>query len=89
MPASVVADALGSHYVTTTKLAAEAAVTWSRDVTAPRFRSPSGWTPSTTRDSRIRDLTSPDPRYPRSKFARNVARAERERKPMARQFRPS
>ncbi|MEV4236707.1 hypothetical protein AB0J47_16180 [Nocardia sp. NPDC049737] len=51
MPAPVVADALGYHYVTTTKLAAEAAATWSRYVTTPRFRSPTGWTPSTTRDS--------------------------------------
>lgn len=51
MPAPVVADALGYHPVTTTKLAAEAAVTWSRYVTTPRFRSPAGWKPSTTRDS--------------------------------------
>ena len=51
MPAPVVADALGYHPVTTTKLAAEAATTWSRYVTAPRFRSPTGWKPSTTRDS--------------------------------------
>ncbi|WP_328399910.1 hypothetical protein [Nocardia sp. NBC_00403] len=51
MPAPVVADALGFHPVTTTKLAAEAATTWSRYVTAPRFRSPAGWRPSTTRDS--------------------------------------
>jgi hypothetical protein len=47
MPAPVVADALGCHPVTTTKLAAEAAATWSRYVTAPRFRSPDGWKPST------------------------------------------
>lgn len=51
MPAPVVADALGYHYVTTTKLAAEAAVTWSRYVATPRFRSPSGWKPSITGDS--------------------------------------
>ncbi|MEV0292147.1 hypothetical protein [Nocardia sp. NPDC050710] len=51
MPAPVVADALGYHHVTTTKLAAEAAVVWSRYVTTPRFRSPTGWKPSTTRDS--------------------------------------
>ncbi|WP_230330165.1 site-specific integrase [Nocardia aurantiaca] len=50
-PAPVVADALGYHPVTTTKLASEAATTWSRYVTAPRFRSPAGWKPSTTRDS--------------------------------------
>jgi len=51
MPAPVVADALGYHPVTTTKLATEAATTWSRYVTAPRFRSPGGWTPSRTRDA--------------------------------------
>ncbi|MFJ9369652.1 hypothetical protein ACIRRA_35270 [Nocardia sp. NPDC101769] len=51
MPAPVVADALSYHHVTMTKLAAEAAATWSRYVTAPRFRSPTGWKPSTTRDS--------------------------------------
>lgn len=51
MPAPVVADALGYHHVTTTKLASEAATAWSRYVTAPRFRSPGGWTPSRTRDS--------------------------------------
>ncbi|WP_431951467.1 hypothetical protein [Nocardia lijiangensis] len=49
--APVVADALGYHPVTTTKLAAEAAVTWSRYVTARRFRSPDGWEPSTTHGS--------------------------------------
>jgi hypothetical protein len=43
----VVADALGYHPVTTTKLADEAAATWSRYVTTPRFRSPDGWKPST------------------------------------------
>ncbi|MFJ9369649.1 hypothetical protein ACIRRA_35250 [Nocardia sp. NPDC101769] len=51
MPAPVVADALGYHPVTTTKLATEAATTWSRYVTASRFRSPTGWKPPTTRDS--------------------------------------
>ena len=30
MPAPIVADALGCHHVTTTKLAAEAGATWSR-----------------------------------------------------------
>lgn len=40
IPASVVADALGYHYVTTTKIAAEAA-TWSRYVTAPDSSHPS------------------------------------------------
>jgi hypothetical protein len=51
MPAPVVADALGYHHVTTTKLATDAAATWSHYVTAPRLRSPTGWTPPTTRDS--------------------------------------
>ncbi|MFF3573415.1 hypothetical protein ACFYXQ_37225 [Nocardia jiangxiensis] len=51
MPAPVVADALGYHHVTATKLAAEAAVVRSRYVTTPRFRSPTGWTSPTTRDS--------------------------------------
>jgi len=51
LPAPVVADALGYHHVTTTRLAAEAATSWSRYVTAPRFRSPAGWTPPRTRDS--------------------------------------
>lgn len=50
MPAPVVADALGYHHVTT-KLASEAATTWSRYVTTPRFRSPDGWSPSRTLDS--------------------------------------
>lgn len=49
IPAPVVADALGYHHVTT-KLAAEAAVVWSRYVTAPQFRSPEGWKPPTTHD---------------------------------------
>jgi hypothetical protein len=30
MPASIVAEALGYHYVTTAKLAAQAGTTWSR-----------------------------------------------------------
>jgi hypothetical protein len=51
MPAPVVADALGYHHVTTTKLVKELAATWSRYVTAPRFRSPDGWKPTTIRDS--------------------------------------
>lgn len=51
MPAPVVADALGYHHVTTTKLVTEVAATWSRYVTAPRFRSPTGWEPSGSGDS--------------------------------------
>ncbi|MFE7802530.1 hypothetical protein [Nocardia sp. NPDC057440] len=52
LAASVVADALGYHHVTTTRLAAEAATNWSRYVTAPRFRSPAGWTPPRTAANR-------------------------------------
>ncbi|MGV9862327.1 hypothetical protein [Rhodococcus koreensis] len=47
MPAPVVADALGYHHVTTTKIATQVTATWNRYVAA---RSPSGWTPP-TRDS--------------------------------------
>ncbi|WP_433685004.1 hypothetical protein [Nocardia sp. CA-119907] len=49
MPAAVVAEALGYHHTTTTQLAAEAATTWSRYVTASRLRSPTGWRPSNPR----------------------------------------
>ncbi|MFD4427972.1 hypothetical protein [Nocardia sp. NPDC058497] len=44
-------DTLGYHNVTTTRVAAEVATTWSRSVTTPRFQSPDEWTPSRTRDS--------------------------------------
>ncbi|GHE72606.1 hypothetical protein [Streptomyces capitiformicae] len=51
MPAPVVADALGYHQVTTTKLAAEAGGTWSRYAPGDPTRSPAGWTPRGTGDS--------------------------------------
>jgi len=47
MPAPVVADALGYHHVTTTKIAAHAAASWSRYATGTPLRSPSGWSPRT------------------------------------------
>jgi hypothetical protein len=47
MPASIVADALGYHHVTTTKLATHASATWSRY--APGDHSP--LQPRGTRDS--------------------------------------
>ena len=51
MPAPVVADALGYHPVTTAKLAAQAAGTWSRHTPRGHLRSPSGWTTQRTHDS--------------------------------------
>lgn len=51
MPAPVVADALGHHRVTTTKLAAEAGGTWSRYAPGDHTGSPAGWTPRGTGDS--------------------------------------
>jgi hypothetical protein len=48
MPAPVVADALGYHHVTTTKLAAQTGSTWSRYASGEHPRSPSGWTPRET-----------------------------------------
>ena len=51
MPAPVVADALGYHHVTTTKLAAQAAGTWSRYAPGGHLRSPSSWNPGETHDS--------------------------------------
>lgn len=47
MPAPVVADALGYHHVTTTKIAAHAAASWSRYAAGTPLRSPSGWSPRT------------------------------------------
>ena len=49
--APVVADALGYHPVTTTKLAPGGRSHLEPLVTAPRFQSPEGWTPSRTHDS--------------------------------------
>jgi hypothetical protein len=51
MPAAVVADALGYHHVTTTRLASEAGGTWSRYAAGDHTWSPAGWTPRGTRDS--------------------------------------
>ncbi|MGA5132691.1 hypothetical protein ACPCTO_23095, partial [Streptomyces olivoreticuli] len=50
MPAPVVAEALGYHHVTTTRIASEAGDTWSRYAAGEHLRSPSGWTPQRTRD---------------------------------------
>jgi hypothetical protein len=41
MPAPVVADALGYHHVTTTRLAAQPGSTWSRYAPGDHLRSPS------------------------------------------------
>ena len=41
MPAPVVADALGYHHVTTTRLAAQAGGTWSQYAPGDHLRSPS------------------------------------------------
>jgi len=51
LPAAVVADALGYHYVTTTKLAAEAGAGWSRYTGGDHLRSPAGWKVRRTGDS--------------------------------------
>jgi hypothetical protein len=51
MPASVVAEALSYHRVTTAKLASEAGGTWSRYAAGDHWRSPLGWTPRRTGDS--------------------------------------
>ena len=51
MPAPVVADALGYHYTTTTRSAAQAGGVWSRYAAGPRTRSPQGWKPDTSRNS--------------------------------------
>lgn len=51
MPAPVVADALGHHNKTTTRLLNETGGTWSRYAAGDHTRSPAGWTPRGTRDS--------------------------------------
>jgi len=61
MPALVVADALGYHPVTITKLAAQAAGTWSRYASGDHLRSPSGWAQRRTYDSWICELASTNP----------------------------
>ncbi|MGW0669872.1 hypothetical protein [Streptomyces sp. NPDC002746] len=51
MPAPVVADALGYHDKTTTRLRNETGGTWSRYAPGDHVRSPAGWTPRGTGDS--------------------------------------
>ncbi|HEY9375426.1 hypothetical protein [Streptomyces sp.] len=45
LPAPVVADALGYHDKTTSRLLREGGGTWSRYAAGDHLRSPSGWTP--------------------------------------------
>ncbi|MFD5392627.1 hypothetical protein ACFWMG_48515, partial [Streptomyces sp. NPDC127074] len=45
MPAPVVADALGYHDKTTTRILRETGGTWSRYASGGHLQSPSGWTP--------------------------------------------
>ncbi|MFV5995426.1 hypothetical protein ACNPQM_24080 [Streptomyces sp. NPDC056231] len=51
LPAPVVADALGYHDKTTSRLHNETGGTWSRYASADQARSPAGWTPRGTGDS--------------------------------------
>ncbi|MCZ1010325.1 hypothetical protein [Streptomyces lydicus] len=51
MPAPVVADALGYHHKTTTRLRNETGGTWSRYAPGDHERSPAGWAPRGTGDS--------------------------------------
>lgn len=51
MPAPVVADALGYHNKTTTRLRNETGGTWSRYASGDHTRSPPGWVPRGTGDS--------------------------------------
>lgn len=51
MPAPVVADALGYHDKTTTRLLNETGGTWSRYAAGDQTRSPAGWVPRRTGDS--------------------------------------
>ncbi|MEV5432792.1 hypothetical protein [Streptomyces sp. NPDC052701] len=51
LPASVVADALGYHDKTTSRLLRETGGTWSRYAAGDHNRSPSGWVTRATRDS--------------------------------------
>lgn len=50
LPAPVVADALGYHEKTTSRLLRESGGTWSRYAAGDHLRSPSGWTPSPLAD---------------------------------------
>ncbi|MEU9131846.1 hypothetical protein AB0D08_27700 [Kitasatospora sp. NPDC048540] len=51
LPAPVVADALGYHDKTTSRLLRENGGTWSRYATGDHTRSPAGWAPLGTHDS--------------------------------------
>ncbi|MDX3613141.1 hypothetical protein OG920_03080 [Streptomyces europaeiscabiei] len=51
MPAPVVADALGYHDKTTTRLLNETGGTWSRYAAGDHTKSPAGWIPRGTGDS--------------------------------------
>ncbi|MBA2810896.1 hypothetical protein E0500_026730 [Streptomyces sp. KM273126] len=51
LPAPVVADALGYHGKTTSRLLKEAGGTWSRYAAGEHLRSPSGWSPKRTGES--------------------------------------
>ncbi|MFI7650487.1 hypothetical protein ACIBTZ_31075 [Micromonospora sp. NPDC049460] len=51
LPASVVADALGHHDKTTSRLRNETGGTWSRYAAGDHGRSPAGWVPRVTSDS--------------------------------------
>ncbi|WP_328624696.1 hypothetical protein OHA88_07040 [Streptomyces sp. NBC_00353] len=51
MPAPVVADALGYHHKTTTRLLNETGGTWSRYAAGDHKRSPTGWVPRGSGDS--------------------------------------
>ncbi|WP_416978925.1 hypothetical protein [Streptomyces sp. T028] len=51
LPAPVVADALGYHDKTTSRLLRESGGTWSRYAAGDHSRSPAGWAPKGIRDS--------------------------------------
>ncbi|UYQ60669.1 hypothetical protein [Streptomyces peucetius] len=51
LPAPVVADALGYHDKTTTRLRSETGGTWSRYAPGEHARSPAGWVPRGSDDS--------------------------------------
>jgi hypothetical protein len=51
LPAPVVADALGYHDQTATRIRNETGGTWSRYAPGHHARSPAGWNPRETRDS--------------------------------------
>ncbi|MFD8726253.1 hypothetical protein ACFV2H_52235, partial [Streptomyces sp. NPDC059629] len=50
LPAPVVADALGYHDKTTSRLLRESGGTWSRYAAGDHLRSPSGWAPHRVTD---------------------------------------